>query len=145
MVRKQVGVDDDKVALLLVHGSRGLAAVHIQQLQDTFLVFGNTAGNQDVEITVGGQNFDMLGVLQLLNAAPGLARVVRLKVVGRVGLPKVLLLGGDPLVVLDVILNLKGVDEKKDIDIRIRGDLLIFKCKDRSAFSTVAIHPRFLI
>ena len=55
----------------------------------------------------------ILGVLQLLNAAPGLARVVRLKVVGRVGLPKVLLLGGDPLVVLDVILNLKGVDEKK--------------------------------
>ena len=43
---------------ILVDLSGGLAAVHVQQVEDALLVLGDAAGDEYLQITVGGQHLN---------------------------------------------------------------------------------------
>ena len=47
------------VTFILVDLSGGLTAVHVQQVQDALLVLGDAAGDEYLQITVGGQHLDI--------------------------------------------------------------------------------------
>ena len=46
------------VTFILVDLSGGLPAVHVQQVQDALLVLGDAAGDEYLQITVGGQHLN---------------------------------------------------------------------------------------
>ena len=46
------------VTFILVDLSGGLAAVHVQQVEDALLVLGDAAGDEYLQITVGGQHLN---------------------------------------------------------------------------------------
>ena len=59
------------VTFILVDLSGGLAAVHVQQVQDALLVLGDAAGDEYLQITVGGQHLNtVLKIVSLIFLYP---------------------------------------------------------------------------
>ena len=59
------------VTFILVDLSGGLAAVHVQQVEDALLVLGDAAGDEYLQITVGGQHLNtVLKIVSLIFLYP---------------------------------------------------------------------------
>ena len=59
------------VTFILVDLSGGLAAVHVQQVQHALLVLGDAAGDEYLQITVGGQHLNtVLKIVSLIFLYP---------------------------------------------------------------------------